>query len=93
MLSRLTSIISSTASNAYSHMPSFRLSTPKEVANKVKVCALGTLAVLALGQTQKADAGPVSFAACVAICTAETLGAFIPLCIAACAALFPTPTP
>lgn len=91
-----TSTISRTASTLsswYSHLPSFRLSTSQEAANKVKICAIGMIALSALSQPQKADAGPMTFAACVAICTAETLGAFIPLCIAACATLFPTPTP
>lgn len=85
--------VSNAMSAMCSYIPRFRLSTANEMARKVQISALGAFAVLALSNVEKADAGPVSFAACVAICTAETLGAFIPLCVAACAALFPTPIP
>ena len=75
------------------HMPRFRLATKEETFGRLAKIALPAIALsVALAPTQ-AEAGPLTFAGCMAICLAATWGAFAPACAAACAAAVVTPTP
>jgi hypothetical protein len=54
-----------------------------------------SMLLLSCGPVQEANAGPISYAACVANCYASSalLPPLIPLCVAACFPLLASPTP
>ena len=63
------------------------------IASKVGKIVVGTFAIFALANAPQSAAGPVAYAACLAECSALTLGGFIPACIAACLPVLAAPTP
>ena len=62
---------------------------PKNLARIVGVATV----IFAMASLRRAEAGPAAYAACVSICTAGTLGGFLPLCLASCAPFLAAPTP
>lgn len=79
--------------NPFNSFPNIRLSTPREILNKATMIALPVIAGLSLVYANKANAGPLAYAACMSACTAATLGAFLPACIVACTPALAAPTP
>ncbi|MFO7745436.1 MAG: hypothetical protein R6V36_08635 [Psychroflexus sp.] len=74
---------------ARSYLPEISFSFSK--AKTITLIATGLLAASSF--VQAAEAGPVAYASCMAICTAATGGAFVPACEAVCKAALIAPGP
>ena len=71
----------------------YQLATPKQMTKNLLKIALPAIAIVGLAYASTAHAGPLAYAACVAECTALTLGGFLPLCLTGCGPLLMAPTP
>lgn len=92
-ISSLRGLASSVWGMVSSHAPRFRLATKSEILSKLTKLALPAIALSVALAPEKAEAGPLTFAGCMAICLAATWGAFAPACAAACAASIVVPAP
>lgn len=60
--------------------------------NLAKIAGIAT-AIFMIANVQRADGGPLAYAACLTACSAATLGGFLPACAVACAPTLAAPTP
>lgn len=76
-------------------LPTFKvaLDSPANILKKTAMVAIPAIALFSAVTAQQAEAGPLTWAACMAACAASTGGAFLPACHAACVALGLTPAP
>lgn len=72
---------------AYNNMP-----TAKTLVNSTLAMTTSAIAVECFSRIVGADAGPITYAACVAGCGA-LVGPAVPACVFACAPLFFAPSP
>lgn len=84
---------SSIASTLWSALPSARLSTPREMAAKIKMVAIPAILTVGAYSVGEAEAGFGFFTVCMAACTAATGGALVPACVAACVGTLAAPIP
>lgn len=81
------------AAKAATFLPALRFSSPAQMLTKAALVALPAIAMFSDAFVQRAEAGPIAYAACMAACSAATMGGFIPACIAACTPALAAPTP
>lgn len=75
----------------FTYMP--KMDSPQNILKKITTIAVPAIVMLGMQQAATAEAGPLAYAACVAECTAATLGSFLPACLAACTPFLAAPTP
>lgn len=66
---------------------------PTHILGNIKKISYLCVGIFAASNLELAQAGPVAYAACLAICSALTAGGFLPACAAACAPALAAPTP
>ena len=70
----------------------FSLNLPGIARNLNKV-ALPIIALFAFSQAPTANAGPIAYGACVALCSVVTSFVGVPVCVVECLPLLGAPTP
>lgn len=70
-----------------------KLVSPKQFMTNVAKVALPAIALVSLAYANSAEAGPIAFSACMAVCTAGTAGFGAIGCAITCWPAMAAPTP
>lgn len=90
----ISSITSRACGFIHDQMPT--IASPKQIVRNVSRIALPAIALAGMSMLRGAEAGPIAYAACVALCCGTfppLIPVLLPSCAAGCAPLLALPTP